>query len=187
MAKVVSERVVAEAAYGDEMAQAWVGNVSRDVVKQPVMTLPYGATRSGMKDQIIAKLKKMFDDGKNPFHKKVANFHAEAQYLSKVVYESIGIVVKAARVAMGWLQAAADVAAQDGIPIHWVTPAGLPVLQAYHKSTAKEVQMYCSGRRVAVTVGVPTSEISKAKMKSAISPNWVHSLDASHLMLTTIS
>jgi DNA-directed RNA polymerase len=180
VADVVSKKVSQDAQMGIEYAAPWVGNVTRKVVKRPVMTLPYGATKIGMRDQIRDVLKK--EEAHLPAGTDI--YHA-ASYLANVVYESIGEVVKAARLAMDWLQDAAKIAAQDGMPIHWITPAGLPVLQAYHVIKGVRIQTMIDGRRVQTMINQSTREISKAKMASSISPNFVHSMDASHLMLTT--
>ena len=42
---------------------SWGSDLSRALVKHPVMTTPYGATLYGMRDQIHEELKKQIDKG----------------------------------------------------------------------------------------------------------------------------
>jgi DNA-directed RNA polymerase len=45
-----------------------------------------------------------------------------------------GVVVKAAQ-AMDWLQQASRIASEDGLPIRWEAPNGLPVVQDYRETS----------------------------------------------------
>lgn len=184
VAEVVSQKVAQDAAEGNEQALLWLGKVDRKIVKRPVMTLPYGATRYGMRQQLIDELKDQTQKGSCKL--KVANndFYWPCDYLSWIVYTSIGEVVSAARIVMDWLQEAARIASQDGMPINWVTPAGLPVLQAYRKTLGKRIECLIEGRKVKTTLQVPTKVIDTRRQAQGIAPNFVHSMDASHLMLT---
>lgn len=184
VAEVVARRVEEDARKGVEHADLWVGKITRSIVKRPVMTLPYGATRYGMRQQIIDTLKKMADDGECPIPARNDDYFWPAEYLSWVVYRSIGEVVRAARQAMDWLQQAASVSSKDGMPIHWITPAGLPVLQAYYKTSVKRVRCLIDGRRVRTQIHVRDATIDSQAMAYGSAPNFVHSMDASHLMLT---
>lgn len=181
VAAVVAAKVAQDAQDGVRNSPVWVGNVTRSIVKRPVMTLPYGATQYGMRGQIHEELKKEQAEGTCQV---VGDFYWAAKYLAQVVYQSIGEVVKAARQVMDWLQEASRVAAADDIPIHWVTPAGLPVLQAYRKQRGKRVECYVDGRRLQISLLVASKEIDHQRQAQGIAPNFVHSMDASHLMLT---
>lgn len=184
VADVVAKQCVVDAAAGDFRAAVWVGNVTRQIVKRPVMTLPYGATEFGMRDQILEELIKQHEAGTCPIYNELCEYYAPSRYMAHTVYKAIGQVVRAAREAMDWLQAVAKLAAKDGLPIQWVTPAGLPVLQAYRVTVGKRVQCLIDGRRVVSTVHHTTTEIDTRKQSQGIAPNYVHSMDASHLMLT---
>lgn len=182
VARVVSLKVDAAAEAGDELARAWQGKITRSVVKQPVMTLPYGATRTGMRDQIANVLRKAREEGE-PIIEEEDNFN-HCLYLARVVYDSIGEVVIAARSAMDWLKEAARVAAADGLPIYWTTPLGLPVMQRYLKRSTKRVTYELGASSYNLKLVIEAPEVDKRLMAQGISPNFVHSLDASHMMLT---
>jgi DNA-directed RNA polymerase len=171
---VASERVRAEAEGGNASAAFWDGQLTRDIVKQPVMTLPYGVTRSGMRNQIVEKMKKAGKD----------DSWEHAEYLAGVLWDSIGLVVIAAREAMDWLKDAAKVAAKGEMPVSWTTPAGFPVLQEYRESVGKIVKTYIHGRRVVISTSVEGTKLDSRRQALGISPNFVHSCDAAHLMLT---
>lgn len=171
---VAAARIKAEAEAGNPFAITWDGTLTRDLVKQPVMTLPYGVTKSGMRNQIVEKCKKLgLDDSRD-----------RAGYLADILWEAIGQVVIAAREAMDWLKDAAKVAAKGDMPVSWTTPAGFPVLQEYREAVGTEVNTYVAGRYLRITTNVDGTKLDGRRQALGISPNFVHSCDAAHLKLT---
>lgn len=165
-------------------AKLWVGKIDRNIVKRPVMTLPYGVKLFGIKDQIVDELKKRemgYLDCEDPYPPSL--------YLAKVLWESIGEVVIASRNAMDWLQevarAVGNAESGDGA-LKWVTPAGFLVYQRYAKTETKTIRTFWGKAKVRVQLSVSelTDKLDKHKQRNGISPNFVHSMDASHLMLT---
>lgn len=172
--KVAAERIKKEAEAGDPMAARWDGQLTRDIVKRPVMTLPYGVTKAGMRGQLMEKMGNSRDKGA----------HEEASYLAGVLWDAIGQVVIAARVAMDWLKSSAKVAAKGDMPVSWTTPAGFPVLQEYRETVGSSISAYVSGRHVRITASVEGTKLDSRRQALGISPNFIHSCDAAHLMLT---
>lgn len=184
---MVSERaqVLSDGSLGgtnDYMARAWEGKFCRKVAKQPTMTLCYSATKFGMKDQIENALHKLDEDG--PHLPPDVDRYKAAIYASEVIWESLGDVVVAARRAMEWLKKVSAIAVEAGIPIRWVSPIGLPVMQDYRDATSKQLAVFVGGRRLDVRIDTPTVTLSKRRQASGIAPNFVHSLDAAHLLAT---
>lgn len=171
---VAEARIKKEAEGGCPMAARWDGRLTRDIVKRPVMTLPYGVTKAGMRGQIMEKMGAARDKGA----------HEEASYLAGVLWDAIGEVVIAARVAMDWLKGAAKVAAKGDMPVSWTTPAGFPVLQEYRESTEERIHTHVGGRVVRISANVEGTKLDSRRQALGISPNFIHSCDASHLMLT---
>jgi DNA-directed RNA polymerase len=171
---MAAERIKKEAEAGNPHAAVWDGRLTRNIVKRPVMTLPYGVTKSGMRNQIVEQMKK---DGSD-------DSWESAQYLADVLWECIGLVVVAAREAMDWLKAAAKVAAKGDMPVSWTTPAGFPVLQEYRETIGTRAQTHVGGRKMDITVSVEGTKLDSRRQALGISPNFVHSCDASHMMLT---
>lgn len=181
VADEVKLRVYADMQGGDNvtMAKVWLGKIDRALVKRPVMTLPYGATRYGMRDQLFAEAKKLgLDLGPEPFDACI--------YLSNVVYHAIGTVVVAARQAMDWLQEAARVVAKNGLPVRWTAPQGFVVLQDYRVQRGRQVRVTLGGRPALLTLNVDTDRVDSRRQALGISPNFVHSCDAAHLMHTVV-
>lgn len=165
---------------GATMGRKWSKKITRKLVKRNTMTVPYAVTEFGMRDQLMQELRKLRDDGDID-----VDFDFEdAKYLASVNYQAIGSVVVAARSAMDWLQATAKVAAKDGLPIKWVTPSGMLVVQDYREMVGQVFDSRVSGRRVQLTLKVETTKIDKRRMAAGISPNFVHSLDSAHMVCT---
>jgi len=108
-----------------------------------------------------------------------------AVYLTGILWECIGEVVIAARAAMGWLREASKVASSADLPVGWTTPAGFPVLQEYRAMEGIKIRPHVAGKQTQITVAVEGSTLDRRKQTLGISPNFVHSCDASHMMLTT--
>ena len=183
VADKVSPRVIADAQDGVEEALPWVGNVCRKVTKRPTMTLPYGVTQYGMKDQIKDFLTEQEADRKPVIDPNVDKFHA-ARYITPHIDRAIGETVTASKVAMDWLQQVAKVAASDGLPVSWVTPVGFPVLQSYMQQKTKQINCHFGGVKVKPSVSEETDKLNTRRQSSGIAPNYVHSMDAAHLIET---
>ncbi|MBB4345243.1 DNA-directed RNA polymerase [Rhizobium leguminosarum] len=184
------EKVVCTVA---EMASGWLPKMGRKVTKRPVMTLAYGARRFGFVSQVDEDTIKDWrtkepegypfvsqgDDG------KAIDFgYKAAQYMGGLIWDSVGEVVVKAREAMDWLQAASQVASKEGLPINWSTPVGFLVQQAYRVPNMKRVDTTFNSQRLQIRYQHGVGKIDSRRQASGISPNWVHSLDASHLMKT---
>ena len=165
-----------------DMAGAWAGKFCRKVAKQPTMTLCYSATKFGMKGQIENALHKL--DEESPYLDANVNRYKAAIYASEVIWEALGDTVVAARSAMSWLKKVSDVAVEAGIPVRWTSPIGLPVMQDYQDRVGKRLDVYLGGRQVQLELKVDTGKLSKRRQASGIAPNFVHSLDAAHLLST---
>jgi len=168
------EKIRQRAEAGDVQAIKLDGQLTRNMVKRPVMTLPYGVTRSGMRAQVLSELKAAGLDDWDV-----------AGVLTQVLWECIGEVVVAARAAMDWLREASRVASSAGLPVAWTTPAGFPVLQEYRVLEGVRIAPHIAGKQVKVTVAFQGLKLDRRKQTLGISPNYVHSCDASHMMLTT--
>ena len=182
VATVVSSMVTADAAAGDENALVWLNKVDRGIAKRNVMTLPYGAKKYGFKGQLMQELAKR-DKGAATYLKVEDNF-APCVYLADRMYEGIGKVVVAARKAMDWLQESAKIASNEDVPLRWNTPTGFLVIQKYRKQKLQRISTFWGGIRTSMGLVESTDKLDKVKQANGIAPNYVHSLDASHLSKT---
>ena len=165
----------------------WLNHMNRDTVKHPVMTTPYGCTARGIIKQIEKATIKMIDEGNDL---GLALGHSQhtpiecAEFIAPYVIEAISTEAAAARTAMDWLTHVARVCAKAERAVRFETPIGFLMVQDYRKSTAKRLEIKWAGTAHKMTVQRGGSKIDKRKMASGLAPNFVHSLDASHLMIT---
>jgi DNA-directed RNA polymerase len=66
----------------------------------------------------------------------------------------------------------------------WTTPLGLPVVQPYRKAVKKQVMTAL--QTVYISDPNAPSEVSPQKQATAFPPNFIHSLDATHMLLTAL-
>lgn len=195
VAKRVSEEVKDDLQslkdFDRDMARLWDGHVTRNVVKRNCMTIPYGVTRQGMIDQQKSYLEKLEDKGELP-----PNFsddlHNESVYMAGVVYkvlrgegESAGLI-KRSFDTMKWLQETASIVSKAGLPVQWTTPVGFYVQQAKHKKMQKRFRAQLGHIVVRSSYLVDKPELDVQEQRRGIAPNFVHSLDASHMMQTIL-
>lgn len=168
------------------LAWCWLQlGVSRKTAKRAVMTYPYGAKRFGFVEQLQEDILRPAKDEGN-YHFGDDGFDA-ATYMAGYLWDAIQKVVLKAAEAMNWLQEVARIVAATGKPIVWRNPAGLPVMQCYFKTSMVRVFTTYSGKinlRWETKLHEDTNTLDIQRNANGISPNFVHSLDASHLMRT---
>ncbi|WP_303718559.1 DNA-directed RNA polymerase [Brevundimonas naejangsanensis] len=165
----------------DERSLPWRGGlVTRKVAKRPCMTFTYSATRFGMTDMIYQTLREL--DASGQPHLGSADNYASSLYLSYTLWDAISETVVAASTAMAWLREAAKVMTAAGQPIWWTTPTGLPVLQTYAKRRASMVKVFHKNKMMRVKLQHAAPGIDGQRQVNGISPNFIHSMDAAHLM-----
>ncbi|MBI0327561.1 DNA-directed RNA polymerase [Burkholderia plantarii] len=183
VAKAANELMAQDATEGAVMGKQWAGKMTRKLSKPNTMTTPYGATKRGMCQQIEGVFKKLKSEGE--LDGEMPNLK-ECQYLAEANYRAIGKVVVAAHAAMDWLRDAAKVAASDSLPVRWVTPSGLLVLQDYRQMVGQRLDFTVSGKRVTMMLKDEGDKLDGRKQSAGISPNFIHSLDAAHMMRTVV-
>jgi DNA-directed RNA polymerase len=154
------------------------GLINRKVIKQTVMTSVYGVTLVGARDQIKKQLKeKEIFDPQTLFY--------VSMYLAKKTIESIGDLFREANQIKVWLTKCALIISQSGGTVKWITPIGLPCVQPYKKLTEHDlIKTHAQG--VIVISNYDSQPVNKKKQGSAFPPNYIHSLDSSHMMLTCL-
>jgi DNA-directed RNA polymerase len=196
----VARRMVEEDAQGtDEKKRGYAqlflsykngDGIDRKLLKRNCMTFCYSSDWNGMGDQqyedLMVPLQADSIRNKTPHHfGDTKTQSGAARYMGRIAYNAITEVVKKPAEAMDYLKALAGALAHEGKPVRWVSPAGLPCVNRYHDVNTKEVQLWLHNERISVTVGTGNQEpIKKKKCQQAISPNFVHSMDAAHLLLT---
>ena len=162
------------------LAQAWLAyGITRKVCKRPVMTLAYGSGEYGFSEQLFEDITKDSD-----------NFKGIARPASKYLAKHIAYVVKDVVVSavsgMAFLKQLAVAMNEADIPVNWWTPLGLPVQQNYLSMEKKYIQTRLgASKRARIYWNEPTEkeEVDKNHQRNGVAPNFIHSLDSTHLML----
>lgn len=184
---------------GDQVAKMLNGLVQRKVIKQTVMTTVYGVTRYGARQQIARQL-----SAKGYPEEEIWK---AARYLSEKTFDSIGKIFTSSTEIQSWLNRCAQtVASRFNQFVEWETPLGLHIIQPYMKKNGS-----VGGPTPIVSLeafeimedsfknghfGLESSNLSfeqqnlkrlnPLKHKTAFPPNYIHSLDSSHMMLTSL-
>jgi DNA-directed RNA polymerase len=200
VADIVRQRVAEDTE--SPLAQAWLTyGIDRKVVKRNVMTYSYSSKKFGMaaqqEEDLITPLGFKVLSGEvdeHPFSYWAEKKHRDspspaATYIAKHTYAGIETIVEKPAEAMGFLQKLARTLAHEGKPVRWTTPTGIPWINRYHQPVANQVKlwMHDKGVRAQVKIKLATEfkkEIDKDRAANGVAPNFVHALDAAHLMLT---
>lgn len=158
------------------------GKVTRKVIKQVVMTSVYGVTLLGAKEQVLNRLKELTNITW-PKENTDLFMSRAAMYVAKLALASLGDLFSSAEEIMQWLRTVAKLVANEEQPVSWITPLGLPVMQPYVRK--QEYQVATENFRLTIADNSDLLPVSASKQKSALPPNFVHSLDATHMLMTT--
>ena len=172
--------------YGTKtLALVWkTYGVTRKVTKRSVMTLAYGSKEYGFKDQLLEDIIKK-DINENEEDSVFYGCQSQcAKYMAKLIWKAVNTTVVAAVQGMKWLQECAKLVCKNGNIVTWMTPAGLPVQQKYLKYDVRTVYMRCVGKRLRLYYPENKGEIDDRHQVCGIAPNFIHSMDASHLQLS---
>jgi len=155
--------------------------ITRKTTKRSVMTLPYGLTKHSSSQYI--------GDWLHENHEieflNYTDLNQAKQLLNTAVWDSIGEVVKAAREGMDWLQSVAKIAGKEDQALTWTSPTGFRVYQRDCKSKVRRVRSSLEGVHN-YNVREFTDKIDTQALKNGSAPNYVHSMDAAHLVLTVL-
>lgn len=155
--------------------------IPRSLAKKPVMTYVYGATLGGTADHCEFMLEKEILPEAGIELPEPKFMQQASLYMARKLFAGISVTVPAAAAAMQWLK---EIARQQpsGKRMTWKTPAGFVVQHDYQDYTDTQVRLNSCG--VVVTMVREWTEGTKAHaMANAISPNFVHALDSTHLSM----
>uniref|UniRef100_A0A1B6DWP1 DNA-directed RNA polymerase n=1 Tax=Clastoptera arizonana TaxID=38151 RepID=A0A1B6DWP1_9HEMI len=180
VANIVERERAKDAESGNNIAKVLEGFVRRKVIKQTVMTTVYGVTRYGARLQIVKQLKDI-----DEFPKE--HVWTASSYLVGKTFESIREMFTSTREIQDWFTECAKLIAQVcGQNVEYITPLGLPVVQPYSRSL-KKIEIYTKTGKVQENFSLDKFERPNVmKQKNAFPPNFVHSLDSTHMMLTSL-
>ncbi|KAK6466029.1 mitochondrial DNA-directed RNA polymerase [Scheffersomyces coipomensis] len=191
VASLVQKRVDEEADSGNKYAVFLKDKINRKVVKQTVMTNVYGVTFVGASAQIKKQIDHYFpkDGEEDPSE--------YARYLTLHVFASIRELFEGAHHIQDWLGEAAkrisksvrmeekpgDVKVNHLSSVIWTTPIGLPCVQPYRIPKTQLIKTKLQDISITDPLGI--NQVDPRKQQIAFPPNFVHSLDATHMLMTS--
>ncbi|KAL3568205.1 hypothetical protein D5086_030856, partial [Populus alba] len=161
---------------GEKPADVYSGIAARKLVKQTVMTSVYGVTYIGARDQIKRRLNERGIT-------EESDIFGCSCYAAKVTLTALGEMFEAARSIMNWLGDCAKIIASENEPVRWTTPLGLPVVQPYRKLGTRSIKTSLQ----VLILQKETDKVMVQRQRTAFPPNFVHSLDSSHMMMTAVA
>jgi len=208
VAEFVKEAIAQEAAQGDELAKILDGKITRKIVKQTVMTNVYGVTFIGAARQVRRQLVDYY-----PELEHQCGFDKASLYIARKIFSALGSMFNGAHKIQFWLGDCASRITQSLSPeqieelakttfteeskkdkkakdptkkfrstIIWTTPLGLPVVQPYRVMKTRRIKT--SMQELSILDPSWDDVVSKRKQLQAFPPNFIHSLDATHMILS---
>ena len=210
VAAMVQEKIKEDAVKEVKHAVMLDGKITRKVVKQTVMTTVYGVTFIGARDQIERQLKERKDIpdeecwlAASYLAKKVIECIGDlfsgaqdiqtwlnlcARLISKSIPPArIPAALSAPTPKKGNIKKAPALNRtkdEQMTAVVWTTPLGLPIVQPYRKTKRKQVATTL--QTVYISDPNAPAAVNSLKQASAFPPNFIHSLDATHMMLTSL-
>ncbi|KAL0061581.1 DNA-directed RNA polymerase [Marasmius tenuissimus] len=207
----MAEKVLKEdAERGEKYAVMLAGKITRKLVKQTVMTTVYGVTFIGAREQIEKQMRLAKHVPPEEFFmasaylakvvlncigdlftgaKSIQNWlNMSARLVAKSIPgERIPEALEELRKKSKNNKATVTVdllKREQMTSVVWTTPLGLPIVQPYRKPKRKQIMT----KMQTVFISDPNSpaEVNMSKQASAFPPNFIHSLDATHMMLTAL-
>lgn len=194
VAGLVEKRLEAEAEAGNKYALFFRGKITRKIVKQTVMTNVYGVTFVGAVAQIEKQIGGLFEK------ELQGDIGQYSRYLTSLVFNSMRELFEGAHLIQDWLGEAAKricksvrndyeerTAKNANKPSHlssviWTTPLGLPCVQPYRAN--KQQIISTNLQDIVISDPFGATPVDARKQQAAFPPNFVHSLDATHMLMT---
>ena len=157
-----------------EMLLGLLENHGRKICKRPVMVSNYGGTAGGRADMLYDMFRDLKIDRK--YIKK-----DNAIKFAKIIGDSITGVLNGGKAFEKYIQTMNNLIAKGGTSVRWYTGDRFPVIHVKSKELKPErvkLKLPNSRRETSIYKKNFSNEVSPSKMRSAISPNYIHSLDA---------
>jgi len=155
-------------------------NERRKLVKRGVMTMVYGVTRFGAGEQIIE------DAPKHGIDYLEGMDRAWAIWLGQIVYDTMEQAMPTSVALLKLFETAGKRKGNVGKSLEWNTPiVNFPVVQDYRIGELTKVKAPYYDDTLSLSIRDNNNKReSPSKQKTGAPPNIVHSMDATHLMLT---
>ena len=158
--------------------------ITRDFTKKNVMTDVYGAGTDAKLNQNRDYIKSKLND-KLDWSDEV--IEEVSKYISKQIDLAIDIELPSSKLYKSWMKEIAKDLSKQNRAIEWTTPIiELIVVQEKIVTKKEKIVTKYNNKKRQIQIRVPTDEISQIEQTKGIAPNFIHSLDATHLFLTIL-
>ena len=176
----VNKEITIDAKYIDTIYP----HITRSFTKKNVMTEVYGAGKDAKltqnREYIKEKLNKelQWDD---------TTIDNVAKYITAQITKAMKKELSSSDIYKKWMKKIVKEIAKQNRAIQWRTPLiGLEVLQEDFELKEDRIATKYNGKTRTIQIQVPTTKISQKELTKGIAPNFIHSLDATHLFLTVL-
>jgi DNA-directed RNA polymerase len=159
-----------------EFLDYWDNNIKREVTKRPTMCDSYGLTFYGIQKYVRL-------EGHLDWIPKESRGGAIVE-LSRAIKHGLDSSLNLPNEGKEYLKQIAGIASELNEHIVYTTPSGFKVVHRYMKLTRRRSFAALFNNKELTFATYSPTEIDKKQVEQAISPNWIHSLDASHMFCT---
>jgi len=159
----------------DKFLSYWENKIKRAVTKRPTMCEPYGITFYGIQ-------KYLKEEGHLDWVDRDKKGGAIVE-LARAIKSSLDLSLGEPNKGKQYLKTILEEANKANVHATWVTPSGFKVVHYYNKQQKKRSLAALFNRKELIFY-VRTRDVNPREALQAISPNFIHSLDAAHMFLT---
>jgi len=178
--KVLEKLKIIVSSHGTDKSKAWEssGAMTRKLVKTPTMTITYAAG----KPAFMGHVRNYCIDNGHSFSDDKVEQNRYVDYMVDNIIEAIDSTVSA-RSGMKFVQDCVD----GKLSVEWPTPIGFYPYMQPMRYFKREFKVMVNGRVRMVTFSFKSDKVDKMSIGTGIAPNFVHSMDATHMLLTVNS
>ncbi len=158
-----------------EFMEHWDNVIDRKVTKRPTMCEPYGITFYGIQRYLK-------EEGHLDWVPKDKKGGAIVE-LARAIKSSLDMSLNEPNKGKQYLKEIIDVANENNKHVVWTTPSGFKVVHYYNKQQRRRSLASLFNKKELIFY-VKTDDVNGREALQAISPNFIHSLDAAHMFLT---
>ena len=157
--------------------------VNREIIKKSIMTIPYSVTLYGVVEQLINSAERI-EIGINNYAYKFPTGMIQSK---KDIYELGNRIIQKFNAYFPnisnyfrYMKEWSDIFTSQNMSIDWHPTLDVLIKQQYSNKIKKRVSLMHNGKRIQLIYYIPNiKSMDKLKNRNAISPNFIHSLDAS--------
>ena len=158
----------------------WNQSIPRKVVKRSTMCDAYGITDHGIRRYCR-------EEGHLNWIEDPTDKTQAVNELANVIRHSLDGALQSANEGKEFLQSLTELCVSHGKHASWVTPSGFKVINRYTIERVKvlDTHMYRNSR-LQLSIIEDTKNPSSVLAIQAISPNYIHSIDAAHMVFVVL-